>query len=104
MFRRRGLRFADKDYSVGGLISLSLGLVSIAAIIYAVSLSFEARGEGSVMVGNLGLIALILSFFGLIFGLLSYREEDKNYKFSFIGSLMCGMVLVVLIFFILVNI
>ena len=104
MFRKRGLKFSGKDYTIGGLISLSLGLVAAATIIYAIWISFSARGQGDIMVGNLGVISLLISFFGLIFGLISYREEDRDYRFSFIGTLLSGIVFILLIFFILVNI
>jgi hypothetical protein len=66
-------------------------------------LSFRARGEGSMQVGAYGLLALVLSLFGLIFGLLSYKEQDKRYGVSFFGTFINGIIIVMLILFILVG-
>lgn len=54
-------------------------------------------------VGAYGLLALVLSLFGLIFGLLSYKEQDKRYGISFFGTFINGIIIVMLILFILVG-
>ena len=70
---------------------------------FRILLSFRARGEGSMQVGAYGLLALVLSLFGLIFGLLSYKEQDKRYGVSFFGTFINGIIIVMLILFILVG-
>lgn len=53
--------------------------------------------------GAYGLLALVLSLFGLIFGLLSYKEQDKRYGVSFLCTFINGIIIVMLILFILVG-
>ena len=104
IMKRTKLRFSYKEYTIGGMLSSVLACLALAALVYSVALSFGARGEGSAQVGAYGLLSLVMSFFGLIFGLLSYKEQDKRYGGSFFGTFTNGIIIVVLIMFILVGI
>lgn len=90
-------KFTNKKHSIGGVISSLMALSAIVLIVLAVVRSFKARGIGGESVGILALLALAFSVFGFITGLLSYRENDRYYTFSFIGSLFNGVILVLLI-------
>ena len=93
MFKKTRLRFSDKEYTIGGVLSSALAVISFIVFGYSVSLSFRARGEGS----------QILAVFGLIFGLFSYKEQDKRYGASFFGTFINGIIVVILVLFILVG-
>lgn len=95
-------KFSDRRHSVGGVISSVMALASLSAFGYAVYRSYLARGEGDTLVGTYGLISLMLAFFGLITGLMSYREPDRYHTFSLIGSVACGImtVLMVMMYFV----
>ena len=103
MFKKTRLRFSDKEYTIGGVLSSALAVISFIVFGYSVSLSFRARGEGSQQVGAYGLLALILAVFGLIFGLFSYKEQDKRYGASFFGTFINGIIVVILVLVILVG-
>lgn len=103
MFNKTRLRFSNKEYTVGGVVASALAILSLAILAYDIRLSFAARGMGAEIVGTLALLSMILSFFGLIFGILSYREQDKRYGPSFFGTLANGLILVLLVLFILTN-
>lgn len=103
MVKKTRLKFSDKEYTIGGILSSVLALIALAVLGYSVYLSFMARGEGMAQVGAYGLLALVLSFFGIIFGLLSYREQDKRYGASFFGTFTNGIILVLLVLFILIG-
>ena len=92
--KKTKLRFSYKEYTIGGVLSSALAVFSLLALGYSILLSFRARGEGSMQVGAL---------FGLIFGLLSYKEQDKRYGVSFFGTFINGIIIVMLILFILVG-
>lgn len=89
-------KFSDKSQTLGGTLSTLMGAGSLVCILYGVFVSFRADGEGGVVVGALGLLSLILSLIGLIIGLLSFKEKDKFYVLSRIGSLLCGILLVLM--------
>lgn len=103
MFKRTRLRFSNKEYTVGGIVASTIAVLSLLILGYSVHLSFAARGMGTELVGALGLLAMILSLFGLIFGLLSYKEQDKRYGPSFFGTFTNGLILILLILFILTG-
>jgi hypothetical protein len=42
-------------------------------------------------VGALGIAAFLFDAGGLAIGLLSFKESDKYYRTSIIGSMMCGL-------------
>lgn len=101
---KRKYKFTNKKHSVGGVLSTLMALAAIGMIVVSIVMSFRARGEGGAEVGTLSLMALVFSVFGLVMGLLSYRETDRYYSFSFIGSLMNGIVTILLIMLLLVGI
>jgi hypothetical protein len=90
-------KFTDKHHSVGGIISTLLGLIAFAMLAFCVKSSFSLEGNGGQMLGAIGVAALFVSIGGCIMGLLSFKETDKYYIFSKIGSMLCG-ILVVLMF------
>ena len=102
--KKTKLRFSYKEYTIGGVLSSALALISILVLGHSILLSFRARGEGTMQVGAYGLLSLVLSVFGLIIGLLSYKEQDKRYGISFLGTFINGIIIVMLILFILVGI
>ena len=93
-------KFTNKKHSVGGVAATIMAAAAIVLIVFSIVLSFKARGEG----GSLALMALAFSVFGLIIGLLSYREFDRYYTFSLIGSLINGIIIVLLIMLLFVGI
>lgn len=104
MFKKTRLRFSDKEYTIGGVLSSVLAIAAFIILGYSIYLSFVARGEGMTEVGAYGLIAMVLSFFGTILGLLSYKEQNKRYGISFFGTFTNGIILILLVLFILIGI
>lgn len=101
---RRKYKFTNKNHAVGGIISTFMGLLSLALFSWSIVMSFQARGEGGTLVGTVALTSLAVAVFGCAIGLLSYREIDKYYTFSFSGSLMNGIMAVVMVLLLLVGI
>ena len=78
-------KFSDKKNSRGGIASSIMALLSLAGIIAAVVIATVANGSGGSIVGYLGGVAFVLSFAGIVTGLLSFRRTDVFYKFAWIG-------------------
>ncbi len=55
-------------------------------------------------VGSFALSALAVAFFGCVMGILSYKESDRYYTFSFIGALFNGIMAIILIMLFVVGI
>lgn len=90
-------KFSDKSQTLGGVISTLMGIASLCCLIYGIYMSFTKGGAAGLEVGGLGLLALMLSVIGTIMGLLSFKEDNKFYTLSKIGSLMCGILTVFLV-------
>ena len=87
-------KFSDKRQSLGGIISTIMGLLALASLIYGVYISFKAQGYAGLKVG---LLSLFISVIGTIIGLLSFKEDDKFYTLSKVGSMLCGILAVFMI-------
>ncbi len=92
--RNKEYRFTNKRYAKEGIISSVLGILSVICLVTGIVRSFELRGNGDSIVGLLGMGALLMSFVGLIFGIKSFKDEDKFYTFSKLGVCVCGIILI----------
>lgn len=87
-------KFSDKSQALGGVISTIMGLLALSSLGYGIYTSYVAAGEGGLKVGSLGLLSLLLSIIGTVIGLLSFKEDNKFYGLSRLGSLLCGVLTV----------
>lgn len=94
------VKFSDRHTSLGGVLSVILGSITILLSIVAIAISYANAGQGPLVVGALGIAAFLFDLCGLVIGLVSFKEQDKYYTTSVVGTLMCG-VLFVLFFSIL---
>ncbi len=101
---KRRYKFSDKKHSVGGVISTFMSVGAIALLVTAVRISFKAQGEGGTIVGSYALTSLTVAVFGCLVGILSYRESDRYYTFSFVGTLINGIMIVILAMLLVVGI
>ncbi len=97
-------KFSDKNQTLGGIISTVLGTISLCLLIYGVYISFKANGKAGVEVGSIALCSFMLAVFGCVIGLISFKESDKFYLFSKIGSLLCGILSVFMMAVLLMGI
>lgn len=98
------VKFSDRTTSVGGVISIFLGIMAVVFVLAGVILSFMHKGDGPLVVGALGLAAFLFDVGGLAIGLLSFKESDKYYRTSIIGSMMCGIIFVFMLGIIMMGI
>lgn len=84
-------KFSDKNQSLGGTISTVMGLISLGLLIYGILISFKANGAAGIQLGSLALCSAMLAVFGCVIGLISFKEPDKFYMLSKIGSMLCGI-------------
>lgn len=95
--RNREYIFTNKQYAKEGIISFILGVLAVICLVTGLLRSFDARGYGDSIVGLLGSGALLLSLVGMIFGVKSFKDEDKFYTFSKWGIFICGVILIFMV-------
>jgi len=76
----RHYKFTKKKQSMRGLIAFAGALLSVAAFVFVLADSFDKHGKGSVYLGSLGVLALIISFATLLLSSFAVKEEE-TYKF-----------------------
>lgn len=87
-------KFSDKNHSPGGSVSVLMGAASVILLIICVVITTKNHGGAGEFIGGMGLLAAFLAAAGCVIGLLSFKEEEKYYLFSKIGSLLCGILCV----------
>ena len=100
---RHRYKFSDKKHSVGGAISSVMAVGAIALFVIAVRTSFLAKGEGGTEVGSYALTSLTVAVFGVLVGIMSYKESNRYYTFSFVGTLINGIMAVILAMLLVVG-
>lgn len=93
---RKRYKFTDKHNTKGGKLSAALGIIAIGMFWFALRMAFDSKGNGDLTMGIIGTSSFILSTIGLILGLSSFKEEDKFYLFSWIGTILCALMWILL--------
>ena len=86
--RFRKYKFTNKKHSRGGMISSACGAVAIIFILVAINISFKTRGDGGALVAVLGFLSFLISLYGMVKGLKSFKVEDNFYGFSWLGVIL----------------
>ena len=94
MRRKFKYAFARKKETEGGKMSLIYGGLSLGLFLLASFLSFSQGGNAGRWIGSLGIMAIAFSGVGFWTGFKSFKEKDKSYRFSALGSIANGIFLV----------
>ncbi len=89
---KHGYKFTNKHNTRGGIIATILGVVAVILLCTGIYISYTNRGNAGIQVGILGALSFIISGIGLINGLLSFKEKDRFYVFSFVGCGISGVI------------
>lgn len=74
--KNRDVKFTNKGYSRVGIASLLLSAFSLIWLIYAVSQTFQKGDAAGNVLGGVGMLALVLQIFAMVFAVRALREED----------------------------
>lgn len=91
---RRKYKFTDKKHSKKGMVSSVLFVVSLTMMIVGIYMSYVEAGNGGVIVGVLGFLAMVLSIIGFAVGLKSFKEDNVFLHFPWFGTVGCVFILV----------
>lgn len=102
--KNREYIFTNKRYTTGGIISTGFGIVGGVCLILGILLAFHERGNGGSTVGLIGTAAFLCSAAGLFFGIRSFQKEEGFYTFSWIGSVINGIVFMGMVAIIMIGV
>lgn len=94
MNKHHGHLFNSREISTAALLSVILGVICIAACSVMIYLTYRNGGRAQLRYGGVIFICLFFSLLGLILAILSRREAEKLYFFSYLGMVLNGVVLV----------
>ena len=83
---KSNVMFTSRNHSKMGILSTILGAASIIVLIVLSLVSGFHGGNSGMMIGGIGLSALIFSIAGFIIGIQSLKEEDVYYVLPVIGT------------------
>lgn len=89
---KHGYKFTNKLNSRGGIISTVIGILSVLLLVVGIVIAYRAKGTAGAHVGLIGAGAFLLSGFGLIKGLLSFKEKERFYAVSIAGCIINGLI------------
>lgn len=79
-------------YTRGGRVATLMAIVSVVVLFVAIGISIWKKGNAGVIVGVLGFLTFVMSVAGFVVGLLSFKEETKFLRYSWIGT-MCNLII-----------
>ena len=99
--KKKSFMFTSRHYSMLSIVSVSVGLCSIAGLIGAILISFGEKGEPPVHLGGVGLFGMLGNIVGVFAAINSLKERDiyKWVAYAGMGINMTGMLLWTLIIF-----
>ncbi len=94
MADKKKYRFVEKVQSRDGKLATALAGASALLFVLVVIISFAAGGKAESFVGGLALTAALLSVYGFYVGMRSFSEKNVSSKFSLIGSILSGIIMI----------
>ena len=85
---KKDRRIPLSKYARGGRISSTIGLCNLALMFLTITMAVMENGKSGMYIGIIVIITFILSIFGFVIGIRSLTEENKFYRFSYIGTVI----------------
>lgn len=85
MGKKKRVSYIRRSFAKRSFLSLGLGLGALALGITGIASAVMAEGQAQLNVAAVCFCSLIISFFSLAYGVLSFLEEGKKYILSKIG-------------------
>lgn len=100
--KRKKIQFTDRSHPTLGIISIILGVVAMGSLITLCVQSGNTQGNSGLIIGVLGMLAMIMSIVGFFLAIRCYRRDDIYMVTPTIGSIVNGIMVIVflLLFFI----
>lgn len=101
--KRNNYKFSDKVHSKYGIVSVIIGMVAFITIIVSTYISSKSAGNGGLVLGLAGFIALLMTIYGFFAAIKALKEKDIFYIFPVIGMALNGLLLVMYVILYIVG-
>ena len=90
-------KFSDKVHPIEGIVSFGMGILALILVVNSIILSEKAQGQGGMLIGFIGVLAMLDSLIGFILALCSMRKREIHYRFPIMGGVMNGVITIALL-------
>ncbi|MCI8578854.1 MAG: calcium:proton exchanger [Lachnospiraceae bacterium] len=102
--RKRKISYIRKPFARRSLFSLPLALMALVLAGVSLWISVRMQGNGDLSIAGWACSSLLFALTAVIYGLLSFFEEEKNYMLARIGAGIGGILVLFWICIILVGV
>jgi len=95
--KKEMIHFSGRRHTKLGILSTIIGIVVVLGFIAISIISSSDIGEGSLLIGVIGLLLLAIAIFGFVISYKAFKEIDIFYTLPIIGSFLNGTMMVVLL-------
>ena len=88
MSSRSALSFTEKKVSKNAVITFVMGIIELAGFLILFIMSIFNGGQLDIRAGLAGCLLMLLAFFGVIWGVLSYDDIKTNQRFKISGIVL----------------
>nr|MBP3597928.1 hypothetical protein [Eubacterium sp.] len=93
--KRRRIQFTDKKHPFWGIVSALISLGALVMMVVIFLCAGNAKGQGGIAYGYLGIFNLVLSIVGFVMALRCYKQDDIYVTTPTIGSIVNGMIIII---------
>lgn len=91
--KRQAYRPSDRVVSRESAVSSILGAIGILGYLILLGASFQAAGNGGILIGAAAWVLFGMSVFGMILAVRSYQDTASMRRWKVVGSITNGAVL-----------
>lgn len=86
MFRKKAYNFSDRTHSREGIFSFAFGIISFIIFCFVLIQSILMQGKAGLAYGLIAFIAFFFALMGLVWAIMSYKDEDARMTFKYLGT------------------
>lgn len=96
------IHFSGRRHTKSGILSMVIGIVVVVGFLTLSIISGLNRGQGTILLGIIGLLLFGLSIFGFVLSYKAFKKKDIFYRFPIAGAVLNGfMTIIFMIIYIL---
>lgn len=104
LHKKEAYKFSDKKHSIKGLISTAIGITAIIALMVLAYIASLSGGNGTILLGLVGIGFAVLSGVGFYLGIDACKESDIYYTAPVAGIIINGFILIIYLLLYMVGI
>lgn len=94
---RKKIQFTDKVHPVSGIMSVIIGVLSLAALVTLCLISSSEKGNAGFLFGVYGLLVLVAGVIGFIMAAKCYKREEIYMATPAVGTVLNVLIILICI-------